>query len=104
MFKLFIFIVSVSLNNIQEVKSLTIPQTPPSPQCQRDGKSYPEGYHLKVSPCEFCDCYSGRFACVIADCFIIECVDSIRDPNRCCPVCPNGKKNTDAAGHCTVPQ
>lgn len=73
----------------------TPPLTPPPPECQRDGKSYPEGFHLKVSPCEFCDCYAGQFQCVIADCFIVQCVDYIQDPNRCCPVCPNGEEIVD---------
>jgi hypothetical protein len=38
-------------------------------------------------------CVQGRAQCAIADCFIVQCVDSYNDPTKCCPVCPNGKTN-----------
>ncbi|XP_063435528.1 kielin/chordin-like protein [Mytilus trossulus] len=77
---------------ITVVNSLTFPQPPTPPSgCFRDGKMHPEGSHWKVSPCEWCDCVNGQSQCLIADCFIVECVDSVQHPDKCCPVCPNGK-------------
>lgn len=78
--------------------SMTMPPTPPTfvtiqPGCHRDGKFYKEGSSFKPSACEWCQCVQGRPRCLIADCFIVQCVDSYHDPTKCCPVCPNGKTN-----------
>ena len=29
--------------------------------------------------------------CAIVDCFMPPCVDAVRNPDQCCPVCPNGR-------------
>ncbi|KAK3088755.1 hypothetical protein FSP39_023368 [Pinctada imbricata] len=67
--------------------------TPPhftTSRCLHNGKTYQVG-SFQPSPCEHCQCTStGRAFCAIADCFITPCVDSIHDPTKCCPVCPNG--------------
>jgi hypothetical protein len=68
------------------------------PGCHRNGKFYKEGSSFKPSPCEWCQCVQGRAQCAIADCFIVQCVDSYNDPTKCCPVCPNGKTVTKMGG------
>ncbi|KAK7112333.1 hypothetical protein V1264_011804 [Littorina saxatilis] len=57
--------------------------------CMHDGKWYPEG-GSNNNPCMPCHCYQGRMVCAIVDCFFTPCVDSVRDPTKCCPICPNG--------------
>ncbi|XP_064609617.1 brorin-like [Liolophura sinensis] len=56
-----------------------------------DGKLYPPG-DFKPSPCEWCHCppEGGEAFCAIADCAMPMCVDSVREPDQCCPRCPNG--------------
>lgn len=65
-------------------------RTPPG--CMYDGKHYPLG-PFSPSPCSHCDCTApGEVHCAFEDCFF-RCVDSIRKPNTCCPICPNGESD-----------
>ena len=75
---------------VTESSTLPVRPTLPPLGCFRDGKFYLEGSHYRPSPCEWCECVNSREQCAIADCFIVECVDSVQDPDKCCPVCPNG--------------
>ena len=60
--------------------------------CTHEGKVYAIGEEVQPDPCTHCYCSdSGFMACAIADCFYSPCVDSVQDPDQCCPVCPNGK-------------
>jgi len=59
------------------------------PGCHYQGKWYNEG-EGNGDLCQPCHCYSGRMACAIIDCFFQPCVDAVKDPQQCCPVCPNG--------------
>ncbi|CAG2221411.1 unnamed protein product [Mytilus edulis] len=80
------------LATVTVVNSFTFPHFPTRPSgCSIYGKLHPEGSHWKESPCEWCDCVNGQSQCLIADCFKMECVDSVPHPDKCCPVCPNGK-------------
>ncbi|CAC5408020.1 unnamed protein product [Mytilus coruscus] len=59
--------------------------------CSKDGKLYKEGASFQPTPCEHCHCNGGKVTCAIADCFMPMCVDAVRDPTKCCSVCPNGR-------------
>ncbi|VDI82151.1 Hypothetical predicted protein [Mytilus galloprovincialis] len=59
--------------------------------CSKDGKLYKEGESFKPTPCEHCFCNAGRVSCAILDCAMPSCVDAVRDPTKCCSVCPNGR-------------
>ena len=63
--------------------------------CVWRGQWYPEGQEFKPDPCTFCNCISGRPMCAVADCAPPPCVDYVRDPNQCCPSCPNGKSSSN---------
>ena len=98
MLKITLLSVTVLYGLLDGAYSMTIPPTPPifvtiQPGCHINGKFYKEGSSFKPSPCEWCQCVQGRAQCAIADCFIVQCVDSYNDPTKCCPVCPNGKTN-----------
>ncbi|XP_076454518.1 von Willebrand factor C domain-containing protein 2-like [Babylonia areolata] len=72
------------------VESSTIPLATKPSGCMYQGKWYPEG-EFKPDPCSPCHCFEGRAVCAIVDCFFpAPCVDAVRDPDQCCPVCPNG--------------
>ncbi|KAH3835311.1 von Willebrand factor C domain-containing protein 2-like [Dreissena polymorpha] len=59
--------------------------------CTWNGTFYKEGASIHKSPCEPCQCgHDGHIFCAIVDCFFTPCVDSVHDPTKCCPVCPNG--------------
>ncbi|WAR00055.1 VWC2-like protein [Mya arenaria] len=49
------------------------------------------GDSIRKSACEPCYCgHNGHINCAIVDCFFTLCVDSVHDPDHCCPQCPNG--------------
>eukprot|EP00916_Digyalum_oweni_P015450 GHVL01025287.1.p1 GENE.GHVL01025287.1~~GHVL01025287.1.p1 ORF type:complete len:145 (+),score=10.02 GHVL01025287.1:84-518(+) len=72
------------------VHPATLGMTTPKPGCLWGGKMWPAGQQFKPNPCTFCNCVDGRAACAVADCAPPQCVDYVRDPNQCCPKCPNG--------------
>ncbi|XP_052098796.1 kielin/chordin-like protein [Mytilus californianus] len=59
--------------------------------CSKDGKLYKEGESFQPTPCEHCFCNGGKVLCAITDCFMPMCVDAVRDPTKCCSVCPHGR-------------
>lgn len=68
------------------------------PGCLHNGTWYHVGQSFKTSPCIHCYCTSSKdTACAITDCTMPPCVDAVRDPAQCCPVCPNGRncRHTD---------
>ena len=83
---------SASLETAAPIEITTVPPiVTVKPGCVWDGQSYPEGPEFRPDACTFCHCFQGRPMCAVADCFIPPCVDPVRDPNQCCPTCPNGK-------------
>ncbi|PVD39502.1 hypothetical protein C0Q70_02136 [Pomacea canaliculata] len=65
--------------------------TTPGSVCTWNGHTFSEGEQYKPDPCTFCFCRDGRAACAVADCMMPSCVDPVRQPDKCCPVCPNGQ-------------
>ncbi|KAF7653326.1 hypothetical protein LDENG_00084700 [Lucifuga dentata] len=64
--------------------------------CVFRGKMYHVG-EFRASACEFCRCeVNGQVYCTIADCAAPHCVDPVYEPDRCCPICKDGK--TPSAG------
>ncbi|XP_048757705.2 von Willebrand factor C domain-containing protein 2-like [Ostrea edulis] len=62
-----------------------------TPPCLYRGQQYPVG-SFQPSVCEHCQCsVSGQVTCAPQFCPPPECVDDVKDPSQCCPVCPNGK-------------
>lgn len=62
----------------------------PTPQCLYNGHIYPPGT-FQPSVCVHCQCSStGQVTCAPQFCPPPICVDAVKDPSKCCPVCPNG--------------
>lgn len=62
----------------------------PTPQCLYNGQLYPPGA-FQPSVCVHCQCSStGQVTCAPQFCPPPICVDVVKDPSKCCPVCPNG--------------
>nr|XP_026691205.1 von Willebrand factor C domain-containing protein 2-like [Ciona intestinalis] len=59
--------------------------------CDENNRTYHVGEYFNTSPCRLCKCETnGRAYCSVADCEPPPCIDSIRLPDQCCPVCPEG--------------
>lgn len=87
----FAIIATAAASGLQAQLATAILATVPQ-ECTYHGKTYPLGHSFHPSPCEHCTCTQmGRVMCAIADCFFTPCVNPIHDPNKCCPVCPDGK-------------
>ena len=70
------------------IRQTTVPQ---AINCLYNGKTYGLG-SFHPTPCEHCQCTStGQAFCAIIDCAPPQCVDYVRHPDQCCPVCPNGE-------------
>lgn len=85
------FAVSSMVMTVRSASLITA--TPPG--CVWNGQWYPEGPEFRPDPCTFCNCISGKPMCAVADCAPPSCVDYVRDPNQCCPSCPNGKSSSN---------
>nr|XP_011427212.2 von Willebrand factor C domain-containing protein 2-like [Crassostrea gigas] len=73
----------------------------PTPQCLYNGHIYPPGT-FQPSVCVHCQCSStGQVTCAPQFCPPPICVDAVKDPSKCCPVCPNGR-NCRISGDGTV--
>ena len=64
--------------------------SPPTLHCLHNGQVYPLG-NFQPSVCAHCHCDDlGHVTCAPELCPPPRCVDFIKDPSKCCPVCPNG--------------
>lgn len=62
----------------------------PTHQCLYNGQLYPPGA-FQPSVCVHCQCSSTeQVTCAPQFCLPPICVDVVKDPSKCCPVCPNG--------------
>ncbi|KAL8597423.1 hypothetical protein ACOMHN_050921 [Nucella lapillus] len=80
---------------LMSARAVSLRATPPS-QCTWNGHVIPEGHRFEPDPCTSCQCQHGLTTCMQSACALPDCVDFVRDPNQCCPVCPNG-------GNCRAP-
>lgn len=63
-----------------------------SRNCTYKGIEYPPG-SFKTHDCKECVCAGdGEMECTETKCFDYPCVDKVRRPGDCCPMCPNGKR------------
>lgn len=68
------------------------PFTTTQPQgCLVDGNLHPPGSSWNPSPCQSCTCLNGQPYCIYGDCSYPLCTDWVYRPDRCCPVCTDGK-------------
>ncbi|ESO99847.1 hypothetical protein LOTGIDRAFT_176492, partial [Lottia gigantea] len=67
------------------------PTTTPAMCTCSDGTQIPPGKTHSISDCHSCYCDENSLEAqeIIADCFIVPCVDSVKIPGQCCPNCPN---------------
>lgn len=62
-----------------------------SKSCTYEGIEYPPG-SFKTHDCKECVCTDeGEVECTETKCFDYPCVDKVRQPGNCCPMCPNGQ-------------
>uniref|UniRef100_A0A8W8MMY7 VWFC domain-containing protein n=1 Tax=Magallana gigas TaxID=29159 RepID=A0A8W8MMY7_MAGGI len=62
-----------------------------SRNCTYKGIEYPPG-SFKTHDCKECVCAGdGEMECTETKCFDYPCVDKVRRPGDCCPMCPNGQ-------------
>ncbi|ESP03057.1 hypothetical protein LOTGIDRAFT_230489 [Lottia gigantea] len=74
--------------------STTSPPTTTPAMCTcSDGTQVPPGGTHSISDCHSCYCDENSLQAqeMIADCFIVPCVDSVKIPGQCCANCPNGE-------------
>ena len=69
--------------------------------CRYKNRLYPAGAKIEAGPCEKCYCpwaggdpETGAPICQPIKCAGIRCVDSVVPKNKCCPICPHGKHNS----------
>ncbi|XP_059149048.1 kielin/chordin-like protein [Physella acuta] len=65
----------------------TTPWLPPSTPASCEGLTNPAA----GNPCMYCYCMNGIYECIIGDCGMPRCFDSVREPGACCSTCPNGE-------------
>ncbi|KAH9519392.1 Brorin [Bulinus truncatus] len=55
-----------------------------------DGGKLRNGEKTTDDPCSPCFCHGGQLQCAAVMCAMPPCVDARREPDHCCPSCPNG--------------
>ena len=89
------FLISVVFQILASAK--VAKYSPPTLHCLHNGQVYPLG-NFQPSVCAHCHCDDlGHVTCAPEFCPPPRCVDVIKDPSKCCPVCPNGMGFKDNA-------